>query len=196
MPTIRIGTPTRHGKRRDRAHPDRRTDDEQRRHARDRRLGDREPDRPRERVDVGGRARDEVADPGPLDRRERQREHAAHEVVAQLGEHPLGEDERGAAREEREDRLRDEEDGEDRARRGRSRPCRSPSAGPARASRGAAARRGPAAAASACRTSTPIIARRWRPASSRAPGGASPAGVGDRAGARSCRSSPRVTTSR
>ena len=58
------------------------------------RLGDREPDRARERVDVGGRARDEVADPGPLDGRERQREHAPHEVVAQLGEHPLGEHER------------------------------------------------------------------------------------------------------
>ena len=62
------------------------------------RLGDREADRPRERVDVGGRARDEVADAGPLDRRERQREDVAHEVLAQLGEHPLREDEGRAPR--------------------------------------------------------------------------------------------------
>ena len=102
------------GQRGDRAHPDRGGDDEERGHARDRRLGNREPDRARERVDVGGRARDEVADPGPLDRRERQREDAAHEVVAQLGEHPLREHERRAAGEEREDGLGDEEDRQDR----------------------------------------------------------------------------------
>ncbi len=102
------------GKRGDRAHPDGCTDDEERGHARDRRLGNREPDRPGERVDVGGRARDEVADPGALHGRERQRQHPAHEVLAQLREHPLGEDERGPAGEEREDRLRHEEDGEDR----------------------------------------------------------------------------------
>ena len=81
---------------------------------RDRRLGNSEPDRPGERIDIGGRARDEVADPGAFHGRERQSQHPAHEVLAQLREHPLGEDERGPAGEEREDRLRHEEDGEDR----------------------------------------------------------------------------------
>ena len=81
------------GQRRDRAHPEGSCDNEQRSHTRDRGLGDRKPDRPGERIDVGGRARDEVADPGPLDRREGQREDPAHEVLAQLGEHLLGENE-------------------------------------------------------------------------------------------------------
>ena len=66
----------------DRAHPDGGGNDEERGHARDRRLGDREPNRARERVDVRGRARDEVADPGPLDGGERQRQNTTHEVVA------------------------------------------------------------------------------------------------------------------
>ncbi len=156
------------GQRSDRADPDCGGDDEERRHARDRRLGDREPDRARERVDVGGRARDEVADPGPLDGRERQRQHAPHEVVAQLGEHPLGEHEGRPAGEEGEHRLGDEEDRQDRRRPGRSAPCRSPSAAPGRASPGAAARRAPWRRRARAGSRTPIIARRWRPASSRA----------------------------
>ena len=78
----------------------------------DQRLRDGEADGARERVDVGGRARDEVAGPGALDGRERQREHAAHEVLAQLGEDLLREHERGPAREPGEDRLDDEEDRE------------------------------------------------------------------------------------
>ncbi len=82
------------GKRRDRAHPDRRADDEERRDARDRGLGDREPHGAREGVDVGRRPRDEIADSRPLDGGERQRENAPHEIVPQLGEHPLGEHER------------------------------------------------------------------------------------------------------
>ena len=64
------------------------------------RLRHGEADRARQRVDVGGRPRDQVAGAGALDRRERQREHAAHEVLAQLGEHLLGEHERGAPREQ------------------------------------------------------------------------------------------------
>ena len=130
---------------------------------RDQRLGDGEADRARERVDVGRRARDEVAGAGALDGRERQREHAPHEVLAQLGEHLLREHERRAPREPGEDRLRDQE-----ARRARARACRrrlvvvpfctdctsAPSSGgPAR----------PAAAAAACRRDHRRRARaRWR----------------------------------
>jgi hypothetical protein len=50
---------------------------------------------------------------GALDGGERQREHAVHEVLAQLGEHLLGEHERGAAREPGQHRLREQERGED-----------------------------------------------------------------------------------
>ena len=70
------------GQRGDGAHPHGGRDDEECGHARDRRLGDRESDRARERVDIGRRAGDEVADPGPLDGGERQRENPTHEVVA------------------------------------------------------------------------------------------------------------------
>ena len=82
------------------------------RHGGDQRLGDREPDRAGERVDVRRRPRDEVAGPRPLDARERQREHRSHEVLAELGEDPLGDDERGPSREPREHRLEHDEHGE------------------------------------------------------------------------------------
>ena len=61
-----------------------------------------------ESVDVCGRSRHEVAGAGPFHGRERKREHALHEVLPQLGEHLLGENERGEAREERQDRLGDQ----------------------------------------------------------------------------------------
>ena len=57
----------------DRADEHRRGDGQHGRHGRDQRLRNREPNRPRERVHVGGRARDEVAGAGPFDGRERQR---------------------------------------------------------------------------------------------------------------------------
>ena len=98
----------------DRADEDRRDDRQHRRHRRDQRLGDREAHRPRERVDVRSRARDEIAGAGALDGRERQREDAAHEVLAQAREHLLGEDEGRAAREPRQDRLREHEAGQQR----------------------------------------------------------------------------------
>ena len=79
------------------------------RHRRDQRLRNRETDRAGKRIDVSGRARHEVARARALDGRERQGEHAAHEVLAQLGEDLLGEDERGATRKPGKDRLRDQE---------------------------------------------------------------------------------------
>ena len=96
-----------------RAHPDGGDDGEDRRDGRDQRLRDGEADGALHRGDVGGRARDEVAGAGALDGRQRQREHAVHEVLAQLREHLLGEHERGAAREQRQRRLREQEGGED-----------------------------------------------------------------------------------
>src|SRR5581483_9657544 len=89
--------------------PPRRGDSEHRRDRRDRRLRDGEPDGAGERVDVGRRARHQVAGAGALHRRERQGEHAAHEVFPQLREHLLGQDERRAAREPRQRRLREQE---------------------------------------------------------------------------------------
>ena len=114
--------------RRDRADPDGCGDGQHRRHRSDQRLGNGEADRPRERVDVRGRARDQVAGAGALDGRERQGQHAQHEVLAELGEHLLGEDERRAPGEERENRLGDEEAGEDER---RSRRCAASSSRPA-----------------------------------------------------------------
>ena len=100
------------GQRGQRVDPDGRGHGQDRRHGRDQRLRNREANRARERVDIGGRARHEVAGARALDGRERQGEHAAHEVLAQLGEDLLGEDEGGAARQPREDGLRDQEDGQ------------------------------------------------------------------------------------
>ena len=74
--------------------------------------GNREAHRACERVDVRGRARDEIARARPLDDGERQREHLAHEVLAQVGEHLLREHERRAPREPGEHRLRDHRDDE------------------------------------------------------------------------------------
>ena len=68
------------------------------RHGRDQRLRDREADGARERVDVRRRARDEIARARTLDDGERQRQHLAHEVLAQPREHLLREHERGAPR--------------------------------------------------------------------------------------------------
>jgi hypothetical protein len=65
-----------------RAHPDRGHDRERGGHGSDQRLGDREADRARERVDVCGGARDEIARSRPLDGRERQGENTPHEVLA------------------------------------------------------------------------------------------------------------------
>jgi hypothetical protein len=96
----------------DRADPHRRAHGEHGGDGGDERLGDGEADRPRERVDIGRRPRDEVAGAGPLDGREREREHAAHEVLAELGEDRLGEDERGAAGEPGDHRLDEQEAGE------------------------------------------------------------------------------------
>jgi hypothetical protein len=94
------------------AHPDRGRDRQRCRHRGDERLGDGEADRPRERVDVGGRARDEVAHAGALDRRQRQREDVAHEVLPELGEHPLREDEGRAPRRPGQRGLQEDEPGE------------------------------------------------------------------------------------
>ena len=66
-----------------------------------------EADDVRERLDVVGRARHEVAGAGPLDRRQRQLDDAAHELLAQLGEDRLAHDERRPAGEPRDDRLHD-----------------------------------------------------------------------------------------
>ena len=49
---------------------------------------DAEPDDVRERLDVVGRARHEVAGAGPLDGRQRQAHRAGDELLAQLGEDP------------------------------------------------------------------------------------------------------------
>ena len=134
---------------------------ERRRDRGDQRLGDGEADRPRERVDVGRRARDEVAGAGALDGRERQREHAPHEVLAQLGEDLLGEHERRPPRE-----PRDESSARSGRRPARPRACprgcvvvpfctdctsAPSSAGPAR----------PQAAAAPLRAITPARPRRW-----------------------------------
>ena len=75
------------GQCRERVDPDRGGDGQERRHGRDQRLRQGEADGARQRVDVRRRAGDQVAGAGPLDGRERQREHAPHEVLAQLGEH-------------------------------------------------------------------------------------------------------------
>ena len=93
--------------------PDGRGDGEHRRDRRDHRLGHGKAHRAGERVDVGRRARDEVACARPLDRREREAEHAAHEVLAELGEDLLREHERRPPGEPREDGLEDEERGQD-----------------------------------------------------------------------------------
>ena len=84
--------------RRGRAHPDRCGHGEHGRERGDEGLGDREPNRSSQRVDVGRRAGHEVARPRALDGRERKREDAAHEVLAQLGEHQLRDDERRPSR--------------------------------------------------------------------------------------------------
>ena len=99
--------------RRDRADEHRGDDGQQDRHRGDQRLGDGEADRARQRVDVGGRARDEIAGARTLDDGERQREHLAHEVLAQAREHLLREHERRAAREPGQDRLREHGRGQD-----------------------------------------------------------------------------------
>ena len=155
------------------AHPDRGRDREHRRDRRDQRLGHGEADRAGERVDVGGRPGDEVTRPCALDGRERQPEHAAHEVLAQLGEHLLGQHERGPAREPGQDRLDDEEDREQR-RRSCRRARSSFRPGPTgRARRGAPARRGP----------------RWRQPRADRPCRGARAGCGARAGAPASRTS-------
>ena len=96
------------GQRQDRADDDGRDDRQQDGDCGDQRLGDREAHRARERVDVGCRAGDEIACARPLDDGERQREHLAHEVLAQMREHPLREHERRAARKPGQHRLRDD----------------------------------------------------------------------------------------
>ena len=73
---------------------------------------DPEPGDVRQRLDVVGRARDEVAGTGALDRRQRQRDDAVHELLAQLGEEVLAHPERRPAREPRQHRLGDDRDGE------------------------------------------------------------------------------------
>ena len=98
----------------DRADEDGGDDRQQDRDRRDERLRNREADGARERVDVRGRARDEIARARALDHGERQREHLAHEVLAQIGEDLLREHERRAPREPGQHRLRDHGDGEHR----------------------------------------------------------------------------------
>jgi hypothetical protein len=99
--------------RRDRVDPERRADGQDGRHRRNQCLGNGEADRPGQRVDVGRRTGDEVAGPGPFDRRERQAEHAAHEVLPKLGEDLLRDHERGSPCEPGQHRLREEEHSED-----------------------------------------------------------------------------------
>ena len=94
------------------ADPNGRGHGEHRRDRRDQRFRDGKAHRTSERVDVSGGARDEVAGAGPLHRRERQAQDAAHEVLAELGEDPLREHERGPPREPGEHGLHDEEPGE------------------------------------------------------------------------------------
>ena len=94
------------------ADPNGRGHGQHRRDRRDQRFRDGKAHRTSERVDVGGGARDEVAGAGPLDRRERQAQNAAHEVLAKLRENALREHERGPPREPREYGLHDEEPGE------------------------------------------------------------------------------------
>ncbi len=113
MPIQRAGMPGEAGQRRDRVDPERRSHGQHGRHCRDQRLGNGKADRAGQRVDIGGRTGDEVARPGPLDRRERQAEHAAHEVLPKLGEDLLRDHERGAPREPGQHRLREQEHGED-----------------------------------------------------------------------------------
>ena len=100
------------GERRGRTHPDGGHDRQHDRHGGDQSLRDGEADGALHRGHIGGRARDEIAGAGAFDGRERQREHAVHELLAQLGEHLLGEHERRAAREPRQHRLREQERGE------------------------------------------------------------------------------------
>ena len=149
----------------DRADPECGADRQRRRDRRDQRLRQREADRSRHRVDVRGRARDQVAGAGALDRRERQCEHAAHEVLTELCEHLLGENDTmlaarrtsqpSAQRETPRARARGRRCGRASCRSGpTARGCRE-SAGPAR----------PVAPATTCRTTTRARPGRWRPAS-------------------------------
>ena len=80
-------------------------DGEQRRHHRHHHGHRRHEDRRdaeahdvRQRLDVIGRAGDEVAGAGALDRGQRQVDRAPHELLAQLGEDGLAEHERRALR--------------------------------------------------------------------------------------------------
>ena len=89
-----------------------RDDGDRRRDGPDEDRRDAEPDDVRERLDVVRRARDEVAGAGALDGRQRQLDDALHELLAQLGEDRLAHDERGPAREPRDDGLHDDRTGD------------------------------------------------------------------------------------
>ena len=80
-----------------RAGDERRDDGQRDRDRGDQHLGHREAHGPGQSLDVAGAAGDQVAGAGPLDGRQRQRQDAGQEVLAQVGEDRLGDHEAGPA---------------------------------------------------------------------------------------------------